>query len=213
MAAANGQVLMTWVRNDTGTLSYRYAVVQGTSAAADVRTLGTGIASSDARALSPTLSSGVAALQWSGPIFSQVLPGPLTDTLPRGVTLDAGWNARRSSAGNLNGELLPSGWAGSSQPLLMSALGDRLVVASFAGLLQIPELPGPSDFVLASFLQPGTAALASAAGGAIALANKSGTLTNIDQFGQPRFLLQWPDRALVIGDNASRTMISLFWLR
>jgi hypothetical protein len=210
MVAAGGRVLITWMRNDVGTAHYRYAIVQGVGVPADVRTLGTGDANTNSfRALQPVLSSGVVALQWIGPIFSQLPFGTTPDSLPRGVTLDASWNARRSTSGNLDDELLPAAWAGPGQPVLMSALGDRLVVASFVGQRQIPELFSPSDFVLGTFLQSGSAPLATAGVAAAALANKSGSLAGIDLAGPPRFLLQWQDRALVIGDN----MISLFWLR
>ena len=119
----------------------------------------------------------------------------------------------RSTAGSADNELLPAGWTGANQPVLAGALADRLVVASYAMQQQIPELQSPSDFVLASYLQPHTAALASAAVNAPTLGNASGSLTNIDEFGQPRLLLLWSDRALVIGDERDRTMVSLFWLR
>ena len=137
----------------------------------------------------------------------------MPDSQLRGVTLDAAWSPRRSTAGSLDGELLPSGWTGINVPVLAGALNDRLVVASFIRQLQIPELFSPSDFVLTSFLQPGVNPLASAAAGAPTLTNISGTLTNINEFGQPQQLLLWDDRALVIGDDSNRTTVSLFWLR
>jgi hypothetical protein len=217
MAAAAGRLLVTWTRFDLGTANYQYAIVQGSGGTADVRTLGSnpsaGSFSLGNSSLVPLLGSGVAALQWSGPIFSFAGGGPMPDSQLRGVTLDAAWSPRRSTAGSLDGELLPSGWTGINVPVLAGALNDRLVVASFIRQLQIPELFSPSDFVLTSFLQPGVNPLASAAAGAPTLTNISGTLTNINEFGQPQQLLLWDDRALVIGDDSNRTTVSLFWLR
>jgi hypothetical protein len=216
MVAANGRVLITWARSDQLVAQYRYAVVQGVNSTADVRTLGTGALPNgyveNGRVLTPVLSSDIAALHWKGPIFS--FAGPLPDALSRGVTLDSSWNPRRSAPGNLDAELLPSDWTGTDEPVLLSALGDRLVVASFVTQRQVPELRLPSDFVLGSFLQPGLLPFASADPSATTLSNQSGNLPSFDSFGRPRFLLQWQDRALVIGGNASnQTMISLFWLR
>ncbi|MDY0744424.1 hypothetical protein SNE35_07895 [Paucibacter sp. R3-3] len=219
MSAVSGRLLISWTHAEGSTTSYRYALVQGSTGAADVRTLGAVPRfSSLQQAVVPVLGTGIAALQWNGPLFSFTGSGPLPDVLPRGVTLDANWNPLRSTADNLDDELLPASWSGDSTPFLASpfivrALGDRLVLSSFAYQREAPQLNGPSDFILTAFVQPGSRPLATAAASATALASVSGTLTNIDQFGLPAFVLLWDDRALVIGNNSGRTMTSMFWLR
>lgn len=220
LVAANGQALLTWVRATSGSVLYRYAVVRGTSAVADVRTLGSnslpGGYVENGRVVTPVLGSGIAALEWAGPIFSFTGTGPLPDAFPRAVTLDPmTLNPVRSSAGTIDNELLPSSWSGTSQPFLVGAVGDRFIAASLVRQRVIPERFGPNDYVLASFVQPGTTPLATAAAGstAVNLADGSGTLVNIDEFGRPRLLVTWSDRVLVVGDDSNRTMTSLFWLR
>jgi hypothetical protein len=217
LAALNGQVLMTWVKSNVVSAIHRYALVRGVGASADVHTLAIGATPGgyveNGRVVVPVLGSGIAALQWSGPLFSYTTPGPLPETSPRAVTLDAFLNPVRSTAGNLDNELLPTGWSGASQPFLVGAVGDRFVAASFGPQRQTPEVFGPGDFVLTSFVQPGAAPLATAAMTAPTLTNASGTLTNINRFGRPTLLLLSADRALVIGDDSNRTMVSLFWLR
>ena len=145
-------------------------------------------------------------------MFSASGGGPLPETRLRGVTLDANGAARRSAPA-LDDELMPSSWTGVDGQAVAGALNDRIVEVGFVRQLQIPELFSPSDFVLASFVRPGTVPLATAAIGASTLGNVSGSLTNIDEFGLPRQVLLWDDRALVIGDDFNRTLVSLFWLR
>jgi hypothetical protein len=219
LAAANGQALLSWTHEAAGTTSYRYALVRGPSAVADTRTLGStlpGISVSSASVVTPVLASGIVALEWPGPIFSFAGPGPLPDALPRAVTLDpTTLNPVRGSSGTIDNELLPSSWSDTSQPFLVGAVGDRFIAASFVRQRVIPEQFGPKDYALASFAQPGAAPIATAAAGstAVALANESGTLVNIDEFGRPRLLVTFSDRVLVVGDDSNRTMTSLFWLR
>jgi hypothetical protein len=150
-------------------------------------------------------------LQWNGPVFTYTSGGPLPETLPRGVVLDSSGSPLRSVSGSLDDERLPDSWVGSNTPVLARALGDRLVVSSFVNQRVVPQIFSPSDFVLTAFVQPGNAPWAAAS--ATSLASVSGTWTNVDQFGQPAFLLLWDDRALVIGNNSGRTMTNLFWLR
>jgi hypothetical protein len=214
LSAAAGRLLMTWARTDVSKAAYRYAMVQGRGAAANVRTLGTvSRFTSPQPPVLPVIDSGVAALQWSGPVLSYASGGPLPDTLPRGLLLDVSGNPLRSTEGSLDDERLPASWVGPGTRVLTQALGDRLVVSSFVYQRPAPELNRNSDFLLTSFVQPGSRPWAAAAATATSLASASGTLTNIDQFGLPAFVLLWEDRALVIGDNFGRTMTNVFWLR
>jgi hypothetical protein len=215
LSAAAGRLLVSWARSEGSTVSYRYALVRGSTGAADVHTLGTvqRSAAGPQPAVQPVLGSGIAALQWNGPVFSTTGSGPLPDTLPRGIVLDGNSNPLRSNSGSLDEERLPASWVGSDAPVLARALGERLVVTSFAFLRAAPQLTSPSDFVLTAFVRPGSSPLATAAASATGLAAASGTLTNFDQFGLPAFVLLWEDRALIIGNNSGRTMTQLFWLR
>lgn len=214
MSAAAGRLLVSWARNETGTVNYRYALVRGSTSTAQVHTLGTvQRTTSPQPALVPVQASGIAALLWNGPVFSYTSGGPLPDSLPRGIVLDANGTPLRSSAGNLDDEQLPAAWVGNSTRMVAQALGDRLVVSSFDYQRTLPQLASPTDFILTAFVRPGSQALATAATRASALVCRSGTLTNFDQFGLPAFVLLWDDRALVIGNNSGRTMTSVFWLR
>jgi len=214
LSAAAGRLLVSWAHSEGSAVSYRYALVQGNAGTASVRTLGTVQRfASPQPTVVPVLGSSVAVLQWNGPVFSYTGSGPLPDTLPRGVVLDASGNPRRSTSGSLDEELLPATWVGSNTPVLAQARDDRLVISSFVYQRVAPQLNGPSDFVLAAFVQPGSSPLATAAASTASLAAVSGTLTNINQFGLPAFALLWDDRALVIGNNSGRTMTTLFWLR
>lgn len=214
LSAAAGRLLVSWAHSEGVAVSYRYALVRGSAGAANVRTLGTVQRFvSPQPAVVPVLGSGVAVLQWNGPVFSYTGSGPLSDTLPRGIVLDVNGNPLRSSSGNLDDERLPPSWVGSNTPVVAQALGDRLVISSFVYQRAAPQLNSPSDFILAAFVQPGSNPLATAAASATSLAAASGTVTNIDQFGLPAFVLLWDDRALVIGNNSGRTMTNLFWLR
>lgn len=214
LSAAAGRLLVSWAHSEFAGVSYHYALVRGSAGTPDVRTLGTVPRfSSPQPAVVPVLGSDIAALRWNGPVFSYTSGGPLPDTLPRGIVLDTSGNPLRSSSGSLDDERLPDSWVGSDTPVLAQALGDRLVVSSFVYQLAVPQLFSPSDFVLTSFVRPGSSPLATAAASATRLASVSGNSTNVDQFGQPAFLLLWDDRALVIGNNNGRTMTNLFWLR
>lgn len=214
MSAAAGRLLVSWVRNEAGTVNYRYAIVRGAAGTADVHTLGTVQRTTAPQpALVPVQASGITALLWNGPVFSDTSGGPLPDSLPRGVVLDANGVPLRSSSGNLDDEQLPTGWVGNSTRMVAQALGDRLVVSSFDYQRTLPQLPSPTDFILTGFVRPGSQSLAAAATTASTLICRSGTLTNLDQFGLPAFVLLWDDRALVIGNNSGRTMTSVFWLR
>jgi len=214
LSAASGRLMVSWAHSEGSTVSYRYALVKGSTGTADIHTLGTvqRLASTQP-AVVPVLGSGVAALQWNGPVFSYTSSGPLPDKLPRGVVLDASGSPLRASSGSLDDEQLPSSWVGNNTPVLARALGDRLVISSFVYQRAVPQLYSPSDFILTAFVQPGSSPLATAAASATSLSAISGSLTNIDQFGLPAFVLLWDDRALVIGNNSGRTMTSLFWLR
>jgi hypothetical protein len=214
LSAVAGRLLVSWARTEFAEASYRYALVHGSTGTADVRTLGTVQRfTSSQPAVVPVVGSGIAALQWNGPVFSDTHSGPLSDTLPRGIVLDADGNPVRSGSGSLDDERLPVSWVGDNTPVVLQARGDRLVVSSFVYQRAAPHLGSPSDFVLTAFVQPGSTPLATAAVSATSLASVSGMLTNVDQFGLPAFVLLWDDRALVIGNNSGRTMTSLFWLR
>ena len=214
LSAAAGRVLLSWAHSQGHAVTYRYALVQGADGAQTVHTLGTVQRfSSSQPPVVPVLGSGIAVLQWSGPVFSYTGSDALPDLLPRGVVLDASGNPRRSNVGGLDDERLPSNWVGNNTPVLAQALGDRLVVSSFDYQRAAPQLTNPTDVVLTAFVQPGSQPLVTAAASATSLATASGSLTNIDQFGLPAFVLLWDDRALVIGNNAGRTMTSVFWLR
>lgn len=214
LSAAAGRVLVTWAKSESDRATYRYALVAGSAGTADVHTLGMAQRYSGSQpTVVPTLSSGVAALQWNGPVFTFNGTGPLPDTLPRAILLDASGNPLRSSSGSLDDEQLPAAWVGVNTPVLAQALGDRLVISSFAYQRAVPQLLSPSDFILTTFVQPGSRPLITAAPSATSLAAASGTSTNFDQFGLPAFVLLWDDRALVIGNNSGRTMTSVFWLR
>lgn len=214
MSAAAGRLLVSWARTVTGTADYRYAILRGASSTAEVRTLGTVQRNASPQpALIPVQASGIAALLWNGPVFTYTSGGPLPDPLPRGVVLDANGDPVRSGSGSLDEERLPAEWVGNSTRLVAQALGDRLVISSFDYQRALPQLPGPTDFILTGFVQPGSQSLAASSATASTLSCRSGTLTNFDQFGLPAFVLLWDDRALVIGNNSGRTMTSVFWLR
>jgi len=215
LSAAADRLLISWTHVEFNTIGYHYAIVLGSGGVADVRTLGTVPASGIARVVEPVLGSGVAALRWNGPVFTYSGYGPLPDSLPRGVTLDAGWNSQRGNSGSLDNELLPASWVGSNTPVLTRAIGDRLVVSSFIYQVASPHSGLTRDFILTSFVQPGSSpfAMAAASTSAMSLSTESGGLTNIDQFGLPAFVLLWDDRALIIGSDSARTMTSLVWLR
>jgi hypothetical protein len=217
MSAAAGRLLVSWDHTVPASVSYRYALVRDIGEIADVRTLGSVQRfTSPQPAVVPVLGSGIAALYWTGPVFSFTNSGPMPETLLRGVLLDAGANPLRSTSTNLDNEMLPASWIGNSESVLAQAIGDRLFVGSFAYQRAAPYLGHPSDFILASIVKPGSSPLATAAASptsATSMAAISGTLTNIDQFGRPAFVLLWDDRALIIGNNGGRTMTSLFWLK
>jgi hypothetical protein len=214
LSAAAGRLLVSWADAEFGGTAYRYALVAGSAGTAVVHTLGMAQRySSPPPAVVPALGSGIAALRWNGPVFTFTGTGPLPDALPRGIVLNASGDPLRSSSGSLDDEQLPASWVGVNTPVLAQALGDRLVISSFVYQRAVPQLVSPSDFILTTFVQPGSKPLSTAAPSATSLAAESGTLTNINQFGLPAFVLLWDDRALVIGNNSGRTMTSVFWLR
>lgn len=141
--------------------------------------------------------------------------GPLPERRARGVILDDQWQPVRSGAGSPDDELLPSAWTTEDVPLAWGALGDRVFAAGLGIGRTYTGLPQAGNFVLGSFMRPGSAALATEGANAQILANAYGSLsgTGVDLFGSPRSVLLWSDRALVIGDTGGTTNASLFWLR
>jgi len=215
LAAAAGRLLVSWVNADNSAAYYRYALVRGSAGTAQVQTLGT-VARwvSPQPVVVPVVSSALLALQWNGPVFSHTGSGPLPETLPRGVSLDASAAPLRSTSAGLDEEKLPSTWINGDTPVLVQALGERLVLGSLAYQRAAPLLDrSPSDFALAAFVEPGRRPLATAAASGTSLSAVSGTLVGENRLGQPAQLLLWDDRALLIGNDGGRTMSSLFWLR
>lgn len=219
MAASNGRVLLTWTRGTFLETEFRYAVVRGVDDPGLTRTLATvpwasSFSGTDSE-VTPILGSSVAALAWRGPIMSVRVSGPLPERRARGVILDDQWQPVRSGAGSPDDELLPSAWTTEDVPLAWGALGDRVFAAGLGIGRTYTGLPQAGNFVLGSFMRPGSAALATEGANAQILANAYGSLsgTGVDLFGSPRSVLLWSDRALVIGDTGGTTNASLFWLR
>lgn len=214
MSAAAGRLLVSWARNEIGVATYRYAMLRGSSSMADVRALGTvqRWSTSHERVVVPILANDIAALLWNGPVFSYDSAGPLPDSLPRGVVLDAGGVPLRS-VGNLDDETLPAAWAGNTGRTIAQALGDRLVVSGFDSQRATPQIPGTKDFFLTAFVHPGGRPLTTAAASATALSSPTDIANISGPFGLPAFMLLWDDRALLIGVRPGTAMTSVFWLR
>jgi len=220
IAGDHGTALLTWLNGDIQATRFRYAAIADPTTSAQVFTLGaraqgyTGSYNFDGAPV-PVLGAHVAALTWRGPQFSFAPSGPLPEDNPRGVLLDAQWQPVRSATGSLDDEALPLSWARpGGQPLVVAALGNRLVFAGYE-LQQSPSYSASLlDMLDTSFLSPGNSALATAAASATLRQAPGGNWSGGLQSEMPATLLLWPDRALVVGRSTSHqaTALTQVWL-
>jgi hypothetical protein len=216
-AGSNGSALFSWATGSAEETTFHYGVVSGSNAMARVLTLGVGgpgyagsISAGDAPV--PVLGSGVAALFWRGPLFSSSMFAPLPEENPRGVLLDSNFDLIRSTTGSLDDELLPATWAAPYEPMMVAALGDRLVSAGYASGQHVSYSLSIVDVLHTAILSPGTSPLATAASNAIAFEAAGGDWASLAS-EMPRQILLWPDRALVVGASPDgTTALTQVWL-